>query len=164
MRKITDINPDEDIIDFENIAALEDAIKAADTEYEFLMKIPSGKKIALRFKKQGMGKRLEADHGHESSKSPAFDNKRWCADQVRRLNAVLLGGVKFVDDLHHRPANFAKKELPFSWLTEEDFQILMEKIFPGFSIPASTIKDKADAIPDAISLGVSSHRNPDSGT
>jgi len=157
-------NPDEDVIDFENLAALEDAIKAADTEYEYLITIPSGKKLALRFKKQGMGKRLEADHGHEASKSTAFDNKRWCADQVRRLNAVLLGGVKFVDDLHHRPANFNKKELPFSWLTEEDFQILMEKIFPGFSIPASSIKDKADAIPDSISLGISGDRNTNPGT
>jgi hypothetical protein len=158
MKKANKSIEDEYVIDPENFAALKEATKMGDERiFEYLMDIPPyvGQKYRLRFKRYGMAGRMEADHGHEGSKSPAFDNKKWCADQCRRLNMALLD-VKFVDAKHHREPVYENHEIPLQWLTELDFQILMEKIFPGFSVPAISVKDKADAIPDEAGAGVPS--------
>ena len=147
MKRDTKLIDDEDIIDPDNFAALREVCTSVDQEYEYRITLPNGKKYPIRFRKLGMALRMEAEHGHEGSKSLSFDNKQWVARQLRSLNSALIG-VKFVDDIHVREPKFENHELPISWVNEEDFQILMEKIFRGFSIPAIAIQDKANAISD----------------
>jgi len=140
-------DPDLETIDPGDLVALQEALGARPI-HNFNLKLPSGQVLKIRLKQGGIAELMEASRGEKlgTRQSQDFDPRAWRRQAIRKLNLALLDGYKFVDDLEgHRP-DLAAKQLPFSAIRGDDFNLMMELAFPGYLAESENIRLGADAI------------------